>query len=345
MTTQPLSALRMLLSRHTKRREFITLIGGAAVACPLAARAQAEGVRRIGMLQPLAADDPEAQLRVSAVNGRLKELGWADGSNVRIDYRWTSGNAALMRAQAAELVSLKPDVILGASTPVAAALRNETSTIPIVFVQVIDPVAAGFVASLARPGGNVTGITNFEFTIGSKWLETLKEISPQLARVAVLYNPKTAPYAGSLLRSIASAAPSFLIEPIDIPIPDPAEIEHAIDGFAQKPDSGLLVLPDSTTLLHRDLIIARAAQRRLPAIYPFRYFALDGGLVSYGTDAADTHRQAVSYIDRILRGTRPEDLPVQAPIKFELVVNLKTAKALGLELPVTLLARADEVIE
>jgi putative tryptophan/tyrosine transport system substrate-binding protein len=329
-----------------RRRDFITLLGGAAAAWPLAARAQrTERVRRIGMLQPLAADDPEAQLRVSAVNGRLKELGWTDGSNVRIDYRWTSGNTALMRTQAADLVSLTPDVILGASTPVVAALRAETSTIPIVFVQVIDPVAAGFVTSLARPGGNVTGITNFEFTVGGKWLETLKEISPRLVRVAVLYNPKTAPYAGSLLRSIGSAAPSFAVEPTDTPVANAAEIERAIDSFAQTSNSGLLVLPDSTTLLHRDLIIARAAHHRLPAIYPFRYFAINGGLVSYGTDAADTHRQAVSYVDRILRGTKPEDLPVQAPIKFELIVNLKTAKALGLEVPPTLLARADEVIE
>jgi len=329
-----------------RRRDFITLLGGAAAAWPLAARAQrTERVRRIGMLQPLAADDPEAQLRVSAVNGRLKELGWTDGSNVRIDYRWTSGNTALMRTQAADLVSLTPDVILGASTPVVAALRAETSTIPIVFVQVIDPVAAGFVTSLARPGGNVTGITNFEFTVGGKWLETLKEISPRLVRVAVLYNPKTAPYAGSLLRSIGSAAPSFAVEPTDTPVANAAEIERAIDSFAQMSNSGLLVLPDSTTLLHRDLIIARAAHHRLPAIYPFRYFAINGGLASYGTDAADTHRQAVSYVDRILRGTKPEDLPVQAPIKFELIVNLKAAKALGLEVPPTLLARADEVIE
>jgi ABC-type uncharacterized transport system substrate-binding protein len=327
------------------RREFITLLGGAA-AWPLAARAQqAGGMRHVGILQPLAADDPEAQLRVSAVNGRLKELGWTNGSNVRLDYRWTSGNAALMRAQAAELVGLKPDVILGASTPVVQTLRSETSTIPIVFVQVIDPVAARFVTSLARPGGNVTGITNFEFTVGGKWLETLKEISPQLVRVAVLYNPKTAPYAGSLLRSIASAAPSFAMELTDTPVQDAVEIERAIDEFAQTPNGGLLVLPDSTTLLHRDLIIARAAHHRLPAIYPFRYFALNGGLVSYGTDAAETHRQAISYVDRILRGTKPEDLPVQAPIKFELVLNLKTARTLGLDIPATLLARADEVIE
>jgi putative tryptophan/tyrosine transport system substrate-binding protein len=328
-----------------KRRDFITLLGGAA-AWPLAARAQqGQRMRRIGVLQPMAADDPEALLRVSAVNGRLKELGWTDGSNVRIDYRWTSGNAALMRAQAAELASLKPDVILGASTPVVATLRAETSTIPIVFVQVIDPVAAGFVTSLARPGGNVTGITNFEFTIGGKWLETLKEIFPRVVRVAVLYNPMTAPYAGSLLRFIASAAPALAVELTDTPVHDVTEIERAIDSFAQTSNSGLLVLPDSTTLLHRDLIIARAAHHRLPTIYPFRYFALNGGLVSYGTDAADTHRQAVSYVDRILRGTKPEDLPVQAPIKFELIINLNTARALRLDVPPTLLVAADEVIE
>jgi putative ABC transport system substrate-binding protein len=327
-----------------RRREFFMLLGGAAAGWPLAARAQTDRVRHIAMLQPLAADDPEAQLRASAAKGRLKELGWSDGTNLQIDYRWTSGNAARLRAQAAELVSLKPDVILAASTPVVAALRTETSTIPIVFVQVVDPVAAGFVVSLARPGGNVTGITNFEFMVGSKWLEILKEISPPLVRVAVLYSPKTAPYAGSLLRSISLAAPSFAMEPIDTPVQDAAEIERAIDGSAQ-PNSGLLVLPDATTLLHRDFIIARAAQHRLPAVYPFRYFAASGGLVSYGTDSADAHRQAASYVDRILHGTKPQDLPVQAPIKFEMVVNLKTAKALGITVPLTLQARADEVIE
>ena len=329
-----------------KRREFITLLGGATAAWPIAALAQqTERVRRVGMLQPLAASDPEAQLRLSTVRQRLEELGWRDGHNVRIDYRWASADAVRIRALAAELVNLKPDAILGASTPVVAALRAETSTIPIVFVQVIDPVAAGFVTSLARPGGNLTGITNFEFTVGGKWLETLKEMSPQLARVAVLYNPKTAPYAPSLLRSVEAAAPSFAMEAIDTPTQDPAETERAINAFAQKPNSGLLVLPDASTLLDRDLIIARAAQHRLPAVYPFRYFAVNGGLVSYGTDAADTHRQAVSYVDRILRGTKPEELPVQAPNKFELVINIKTAKALGLDIPPTLLARADEVIE
>jgi putative ABC transport system substrate-binding protein len=244
-----------------RRREFITLRGGAA-AWPVAAHAQTDRVRRIGMWQPLAADDPEAQLRASAVNGRLKELGWTDGSNVRIEYRWTSGDTARMRAQAAELVSLKPEVILGGSTPVKAALRAETLTIPIVFVQVVDPVTAGFVASLGRPGGNITGITNFEFLVGGKWLEILKELSPQLVRVAVLYSPKTAPYAGLLLRSISLAAPSFAIEMIDTPIQDAAEIERAVDAFAQTSNGGLLVLPDATTLFHRDLIIARAAQGR-----------------------------------------------------------------------------------
>jgi ABC-type uncharacterized transport system substrate-binding protein len=329
-----------------RRRSFITLLGGAALAGPLAARAQqADRPRRIGMLQPLAANDPEAQLRVSAFHRRLQELGWTDGHNVRIDYRSVPGDPARMRAEAAEMVSTKPDAIVGVSTPVVAALQAETRAIPILFVLVIDPVAAGFVNSLARPGGNMTGVTNFEFTMGSKWLETVKEISPQLARVAVLYNPKTAPYARSLLRSVAAAVPSFAIEPTDTPVQDAAEIERAIDAFAQRSNSGLLVLPDASTALHRGLIVARAAQHRLPAVYPFRYFAVGGGLVSYGTDAADTHRQVASYVDRVLRGTKPEELPVQAPIKFELVINLKTAKALGLDVPAHLQQRADEVIE
>jgi putative ABC transport system substrate-binding protein len=331
-----------------RRREFISLFGGTAIAWPLAARAQQpDQMRRIGVLQALVANDPDAQMRVSAFHRRLQELGWTDGHNVRIDYRWAPGDPGdpARRAQAAELVSLKPDVIVGAGTPVVAALRAETRTIPILFVQVIDPVAAGFVTSLARPGGNLTGITNFEFTMGGKWLEILKEISPQLARVAVLYNPKTAPYAGSLLRSVAAAAPSFAMEPTDTPVQDAAEIERAIDAFAQKSNGGLLVLPDSGILLHRDLIIARAAQHRLPAVYPFRYFAVSGGLVSYGIDAADAYRQVAFYVDRILRGTKPQELPVQAPIKFDLVVNLKTAKALGLDVPFHLQQRADEVIE
>jgi putative tryptophan/tyrosine transport system substrate-binding protein len=327
-----------------RRREFIALIGGAA-AWPLATRAQQpERMRRIGLLQPLLANDPDVQRRVSAFQRRLQELGWTDGHNVQIDYRWAPADMAPIRAEAAELVNLKPDVIVVSGSPAVLAVRAETRTIPILFIQVVDPVAAGFVTSLSRPGGNLTGITNFEFTMGSKWLETLKEISPQLARVAVLYNSKTAPYAG-MLRSVTAAAPSFAIELTDIDFQDAAGIERAVDAFAQKPNGGLLVLPDVSTLHHRDLIIARAAQRRLPAVYPFRFFSASGGLVSYGIDAADTYRQIASYVDRILRGTKPEDLPVQAPTKFELIINLMTARALGLDVPSTLLARADEVIE
>jgi putative ABC transport system substrate-binding protein len=250
-----------------------------------------------------------------------------------------------MRAEAAELVSQKPDVIVASSTPAVEAVRAETRTIPILFVQVVDPVAAGFVASLARPGGNLTGITNFEFSMGGKWLQILKDISPRLARVAVLYNPETAPFAGSLLRSVEAAAPAFAMEPTDTPVQDKVGTERAIDAFAQGSNGGLLVLPDVSTLLHRDLIISRAAQHRLPAVYPFRFFAVNGGLVSYGVEAADTYRQIASYVDRILRGAKPEELPVQAPTKFELTINLKTAKALGLTMPPTLLATADEVIE
>jgi putative ABC transport system substrate-binding protein len=328
-----------------RRREFIGLIGGAA-AWPFAAGAQqGERARRIGMLLPLASNDPEAQLRVSVFNRRLRELGWTDGHNVRIDYRWGPGDPARMRVQAAELVSLKPEVIVATSTPVVAALRAETSTIPILFVQVVDPVAAAFVASLARPVGNITGITNCEFAMGGKWLETLKEISPRVTKVAALYNPKTAPYAGSLLGFVAAAAPSFAMEATAAPVQDAAEIERAIDALAEKANSGLLVLPDASTLHHRDLIIGRAARHRLPAVYPFRYYALSGGLVSYGNDALDSYRQVAPYVDRILRGTKPGELPVQAPTKYELVINLKTAKALGLEVPPMLLARADEVIE
>jgi putative tryptophan/tyrosine transport system substrate-binding protein len=329
-----------------RRREFITLLSGAAVAWPLAARAQqGERMRHIGVLMPIAANDPEAQPRVAAFQRRLQELGWTDGHNVRIDYRWAPEDTAGMRAQAAELVSLKPDAIVAGGSPAVAALQAETRTIPILFMQVIDPVAAGFVTSLSRPGGNLTGITNFEFAMGSKWLEILKEISPQLARVAVLYNPKTARYAGMLSSVTAAAASSLAIELTDTPFQDAGVIERAIDAIAQKSNGGLLVLPDVSTLKHRDLIIARTAQRRLPAVYPFRFFSVNGGLVSYGIDVTASYRQIAPYVDRILRGAQPQDLPVQAPTKFELIINLKTAKALSLEVPPTLLALADEVIE
>jgi putative ABC transport system substrate-binding protein len=331
------------------RRAFISVLGGAAAthisAWPLAARAQqSERVRHIGVLMPVAADDPDAQPRVSAFQRRLQELGWMVGHNLRIDYRWTPEDTPYMRAQAAELVSLKPDLIVAGGSPAVAALRAESRNIPIIFMQVIDPVAAGFVTSLSRPGGNLTGMTNFEFAMGGKWLEILKEISPRLAGVAVLYNPATARHEG-MLSSVTAAAPLLSIELTDAPFQDAAVIERAIDALAQKSNGGLLVLPDVSTLNHRDLIIARTAQRRLPAVYPFRFFAVNGGLVSYGIDVTDSYRQIASYVDRILRGAQPEDLPVQAPNKFELIINLKTAKALGLEVPLTLLARADEVIE
>jgi putative tryptophan/tyrosine transport system substrate-binding protein len=328
-----------------RRRDLLSLLGGAAVAWPVVGGAQQTDLPRIGVIEPLPATDPEAQLRVSALRQGLQDLGWVVGRNVRIDYRWAPGGTVRVRDQAAELVSLRPDVIVGASTPVATALRAETRTIPVLFVQVVDPIGVGFVKSFARPGGNVTGITNFEPTMGGKWLGILKEMSPHLTRAAVLYNPKTAPYAGLLLRSIADAAPSFAIEPIDAPVQDADEIDRAIGAFVQKPNGGLLVLPDASTLLYRELIIARAAQHRVPAVYPFRYFTNSGGLVSYGTDAVYAHQQIASYVDRILRGAKPEELPVQAPNKFELVINLTAAKVLGLTIPDKLLALADEVIE
>jgi putative tryptophan/tyrosine transport system substrate-binding protein len=330
-----------------ERREFIALLGGAAtIARPLAARAQQpERTRTIGMIQALEASDPEAQLRAKAFQQRLQELGWNDGRNVRIDYRWAGSNADRIRSYAKEIISLKPDVIFAAGTPIVAALHEQTRAIPIVFAQVVDPVAAGFVASLGRPGGNVTGVTNFEFAVGGKWLEILKDLSPSLVRVAVIYNPKTAPYGRSLLRSIAAAGSSLAVEPLETPVHDIAEIDHAIDTFAQAPNGGLVVLPDTTTLAYRGRIIERAARHRLPAIYPFRYFVASGGLMSYGTDSIGAIRQATSYIDRILRGTKPEELPVQAPNKFNFVINLKTAKALGINVPPTLIVLADEVIE
>ena len=255
-----------------KRREFVTLLGGVA-AWPLAARGQQpERMRKIGVIQGVEASNPEAQLRAKAFQQRLLELGWTEGRNVRIDYRWAGSNADRIRSYAKEMISLKPDVIFAASTPIVAALLKETRTIPIVFVQVVDPVAVGFVASLGRPGGNVTGLTNFEFSMGSKWLETLKAVSPSLVRTAVIYNPQTAPYAGALLGSIATAAPSFAVESIDTPFHDATEIDRAIDTFAQIPNGGLIVLPDTSNLVNRDRIIERTARHRLPAIYPFRYY-------------------------------------------------------------------------
>ena len=328
-----------------RRREFVILLGGsAAAAWPLAAHAQQSNrLRVVGVLLAMAPDDPEAQLRVKAIEAGLRELGWTEGRNLRLEYRWAAGDAALLRKQATELVGLAPDLILATSTPVLAALQQE-NPLPIVFVQVTDPIGGGFVPNLARPGGSLTGFTSFEFTIGSKWLEALKHVAPAVTRVALIFNPDTAPFAHMFWQPVEDAAPSFDVEPMQAPVRDVGEIERTVAAFARQ-NGGLMVLPDVSTTNHRDLIIALAARHRLPAVYPYRHFAASGGLMSYGSDLADVYRRAASYVDRILKGAIPGDLPVQAPAKFELVINLKTANALGLTVPPLWLGRADEVIE
>ena len=327
-----------------RRREFISLLGGTAAGWPLSARAQQSNrTRLLGVLLAMAPSDPEAQLRVKAFEAGLRELGWTEGRNLRLEYRWAAGDAALLRKQATELVGLAPDLILATSTPVLAALRQE-NPLPIVFVQVTDPIGGGFVPNLARPGGSLTGFTSFEFTIGSKWLEALKHVAPAVTRVALIFNPDTAPFAHMFWQPVEDAAPSFDVEPMQAPVRDVGEIERTVAAFARQ-NGGLMVLPDVSTTNHRDLIIALAARHRLPAVYPYRYFATSGGLMSYGSDLADVYRRAASYVDRILKGAIPGDLPVQAPAKFEFVINLKTANALGLTVPPLWLGRADEVIE
>jgi len=327
-----------------QRREFITLLGGAAAVWPLTARAQQpDQMRRIGVLIGFADNDPEGQARAKAFQQKLQDLGLTDGHNVRIEYRWII-DPDRIPALAAELVHLTPDVILAYGNPVLAALRRETRSIPIVFVQVTNPVGGGFVASLAHPGGNITGFTNFEFAIGGKWLETLKEIAPDTRRVAVILNPEN-PTASGYLGAIEAMAPSLGVQVTPTAGRDAADIERAIEAFAGAPDGGVIVLPDLIAFFNRELFVALAARHRLPAVYPVRLFAAAGGLLSYGVDQINQSRQAASYIDRILKGEKPADLPVQAPTKFELVINLKTAKALGLTVPPQLLARADEVIE
>jgi putative ABC transport system substrate-binding protein len=325
-----------------KRREFMLLLGSAA-ASPVAAGAQQpDRVRRVGVLMGIS-DDPEGQARVAVFRQALAALGWTGGRNVQFIYRWSAGDVVHARQFAKELLDLRSDVILANSTPIAVAVRDITRTIPTVFVQVSDPVAAGVVQSLARPGGNLTGFTNFEPSIASKWLELVKRAAPNIMRVGYLFNPSTAPLLYA--RAVESAAPSLSVKPFAAEAHNAAEMESVIEQFARESDSALLVLPDLFTATHRQSIIALAARHRLPAVYPFRYFVASGGLMSYGIEMLETYRQAASYVDRILKGERPSELPVQQPTKFEFVINLKTAHILGLEVPPTLLARADEVIE
>jgi putative ABC transport system substrate-binding protein len=328
-----------------RRREFITLLGGAAVAWPLAARAQqGERMRRIGVFMNLASDDAEGQARNAAFLQGLQQSGWTVSRNVQIDYRWSAGDAELFRRHAAELAVLAPDVILATGSATVGPLLQATRTVPIVFVQVPDPVGAGFVESLARPGGNATGFTIFEYGISGKWLELLKEIAPSVTRVAVLRDPAIAAGAGQL-GAIQSVAPSLGVELRPLGVRDAGEIERSVTAFARSSNGGLIVTGSTLALVHRDLITTLAARHRLPAVYNSRYFATVGGLISYGSDSIDPYRRAASYVDRILKGEKPADLPVQAPTKYDLVINLKAAKALGLEIPSSVLARADEVIE
>jgi putative ABC transport system substrate-binding protein len=328
-----------------RRRDFVMLAASAAAAWPLAAHAQQpDRLRRIGMLYTLADDDPEGTARRAAFENTLQALGWTVGRNVRIDYRSSGVDANRIRKDTAELVALGPDVIVSNGSLITAAVLQATRAIPIVFVQVVDPVGAGLVESLAHPGGNATGFTSFEYSLSAKWLELLKEIAPHVTRVAVIRDPTRGPGIAQFA-VIQSVGQPLGVELRPINAPDTAEIERAIEAFARSSNGGLILTVGGGTGFHRGLIVALAARHRLPAVYPYRYYVTDGGLISYGPNSIDLHRRAASYVDRILKGEKPVDMPVQAPTKYELVINLKTAKALGIEVPATLLARADEVFE
>ena len=328
-----------------KRREFITLIGSAAAGWPIVARAQQpDRARRIGALMNLTADDPESRARIAAFVEGLQHLGWTIGRNVQIDTRWAAANADRFRTYAAELVALAPDVILAATTPGVTAAQQATRMVPIVFVSVADPVGAGFVSNLARPGGNTTGFALYEYGVSAKWLELLKQIAPGVTRVAVIRDPTLVSGTGQFA-AIQAVAPSFGVELSPVDARDSGEIERAIATFARSANGGLIVTASPAQVIQRKLIIAQAEKHRLPAVYSFRFNVADGGLISYGPDSIDPYRRAATYVDRILKGEKPADLPVQAPTKYELVINLKTAKALSLTVPDSLLARADEVIE
>jgi putative tryptophan/tyrosine transport system substrate-binding protein len=327
------------------KRDFITLLGGAAAAWPLNARAQQQRMRRIGVIMPLVESDPEARTVAAAFERRFESIGWAISRNLQIDYRFAPADGQRIEKFARELVESHVDLIVARSTPVLAGVLEWTRTIPIVFTQVVDAERQRFVKSFSHPGGNATGISNFEPSFGGKWLELLKHVAPHVEKAGVMFNPAAAPYVNHFLRAIEAAAPSFAVKPVATPIHSSIEIEHAIDSFASERNGGLVVVPDAFTIFHRRKIIASAAKHRVPTIYPFRVCAADGGLIAYGADPTDAFRQAAWYVDRVLKGTKPADLPVQVPTKFPLVINLKTAKALGLDIPVVVLARADEVIE
>ena len=328
------------------RRKFIATLGGTALAWPLAARAQqADRMRRIGVLDSRAADDPEGRARLAVFLQGLQELGWTEARNVRIDYRWGAADADRYRTYAAELVALAPDVILASASASVAALLQTTRTVPIVFVNVIDPVGAGYVASLARPGGNATGFTLFEYSVSGKWLELLKEIAPNVTRIAILRDSAVASGIGQFAAIQATAPPSFGVELSPIDVRDAGEVERDVAAFARGSNGGLIVTASSGAIVHRELIIMLAARHRLPAVYAFRYLVTSGGLISYGPGLNDQYRRAAGYIDRILKGEKAADLPVQAPTKYELAINLKAAKAIGLTVPPSLLSRADDVIE
>jgi len=332
------------MASYIRRRKFLATLGGAVAAWPLAARAQQpDRVRRIGVLITLAADDPEGQARVAAFRQGLQQLGWTGGHDVQIETRWATSNIEA-RKHAAEVVALAPDLILATGSPTVAALQQATRSVPIVFVNVADPVGAGFVDGLARPGGNITGFALYEYSMSGKFLELLKEIAPRVTRVAVLRDPAIAAGSGQL-GVIQALAPSFGVELTPIGVREPGEIERGISAIAHGPNGGVIVTGSPLAVIHRELIIALAARHRLPAVYFYRFFVREGGLISYGPDSIDPYRRAAGYVDRILKGEKPANLPVQAPTKFELAINLKTAKTLGLKIPDRLLAIADEVIE
>jgi putative ABC transport system substrate-binding protein len=327
-----------------KRRDFITLLGGAAAAWPIASRAEQSGIRRIGVLVNLAADNSEVQARIGAFLQGLQEFGWSIGRNVRIEYRWASNQNDLSR-YAAELLALAPDVVLANANPSMDALRKLNRATPIVFVAVTDPVGSGFVQSLAQPGGNATGFTTAEFGMSGKWLELLKEIAPTIKRVAVLQDPTSGSSSIAQFAAIQAVAPSLGVDLLSLTLQDDRQIHEGVTAFARSPNMGLIATRTAAAISHRDLIVDLALRLRLPAVYPLRLFVTAGGLAAYGPDIINEYRQAASYVHRILRGEKPADLPVQAPTKYETVINLKTAKALGLDVPATVLARADEVIE